>query len=86
MIPFEKAIESRLVLFDGAMGTYIYQQGVFIDKCFDELNLGNPDLIRKIHREYLDAGALAKDAHRMEDDLALGRLEVAQDEILGVVE
>jgi methionine synthase I (cobalamin-dependent)/5,10-methylenetetrahydrofolate reductase len=58
MIPFERVIESRLVLFDGAMGTYIYQQGVFIDKCYDELNLANPDLIRKIHREYLNAGAI----------------------------
>jgi methionine synthase / methylenetetrahydrofolate reductase(NADPH) len=57
MIPFEKNLESRLVLFDGAMGTYLYQQGVFIDKCYDELNLANPDLVRKVHRDYLGAGA-----------------------------
>ena len=57
MIPFEEYLEGRLVLFDGAMGTYLYQQGVFIDKCYDELNLANPDLVRKVHREYLNAGA-----------------------------
>lgn len=58
MIPFEAYLQDHCVLFDGAMGTYIYQQGVFIDKCYDELNLSNPDLIRKIHREYRDAGAM----------------------------
>jgi homocysteine S-methyltransferase len=58
MVPFDKLIENRLVLFDGAMGTYIYQQGVFIDKCYDELNFTHPDLILKIHGEYLNAGAM----------------------------
>jgi len=57
MVPFDKIVETRLILFDGAMGTYLYQQGVFIDKCYDELNLSDPDLIRKVHREYLNAGA-----------------------------
>ncbi len=57
MIPFDKNLRTRLVLFDGAMGTYLYQQGVFIDKCYDELNLSDPDLIRRVHREYLNAGA-----------------------------
>lgn len=57
-IPFENYLQDHCVLFDGAMGTYIYQQGVFIDKCYDELNLSNPDLIRKIHREYRNAGAM----------------------------
>jgi methionine synthase I (cobalamin-dependent)/5,10-methylenetetrahydrofolate reductase len=57
MIPFDKFLETRLILFDGAMGTYLYQQGIFIDKCYDELNLMDPDLIRKVHREYLNAGA-----------------------------
>jgi len=45
------------MLSDGAMGTYIYQKGFFIDKCYDALNLSNPDMIRKIHEEYLIAGA-----------------------------
>ena len=42
---------------DGAMGTELYARGVFINKCFDELNATQPDLILEIHRQYLDAGA-----------------------------
>jgi homocysteine S-methyltransferase len=56
MESFRDFLKKRIVLFDGAMGTYVYQKGVFIDKCFDELNLSNPDLIRGIHAEYVKAG------------------------------
>ena len=42
---------------DGAMGTMLYSRGVFINRCFDELNLAQPDLVRQIHREYVKAGA-----------------------------
>jgi homocysteine S-methyltransferase len=42
---------------DGAMGTMLYSRGVFINRCFDELNLVQPDLVRQIHREYVKAGA-----------------------------
>src|SRR5260221_7396949 len=45
------------VLCDGAMGTLLYAKGVFINKCYDELNLTQPELIRNIHQEYLNAGA-----------------------------
>ena len=45
------------LLCDGAMGTLLYAKGVFINKCYDELNLTQPDLIRGIHQEYLTAGA-----------------------------
>ncbi|HAS83678.1 MAG TPA: bifunctional homocysteine S-methyltransferase/methylenetetrahydrofolate reductase [Verrucomicrobia bacterium] len=45
------------VVFDGAMGTVIYSRGVFINRCFDEVSLTAPDLIRSIHEEYLRAGA-----------------------------
>jgi methionine synthase I (cobalamin-dependent)/5,10-methylenetetrahydrofolate reductase len=47
----------RIVVFDGAMGTMLYNEGVFINQCYDELNLRAPDLIRKIHRAYVKAGA-----------------------------
>jgi homocysteine S-methyltransferase len=39
------------------MGTLLYAKGVFINKCYDELNLTQPELIRNIHHEYLNAGA-----------------------------
>src|SRR5215813_15279818 len=45
------------ILCDGAMGTLLYAKGVFINKCYDELNLTQPDMVRSIHQEYLNAGA-----------------------------
>src|SRR6201985_1834524 len=45
------------VLCDGAMGTMLYARGVFINRCFDELNLSQPELVRTVHAEYLQAGA-----------------------------
>ncbi len=57
MIPFQDYLKENLVLLDGAMGSLIYEKGVFIDKCYDELNLSRPDLIKSIHEEYIRAGA-----------------------------
>jgi homocysteine S-methyltransferase len=45
------------VLCDGAMGTLLYSKGIFINRSYDELNLSQPELIRAIHHEYLQAGA-----------------------------
>jgi len=45
------------MLADGAMGTVLYARGVFINRCYDELNLSEPGLILSIHEEYLQAGA-----------------------------
>ncbi len=57
----ELDILSRLaqapVVFDGAMGTLLYQKGVFINRCFDELCLTNPKLVKQIHEAYVEAGA-----------------------------
>jgi methionine synthase / methylenetetrahydrofolate reductase(NADPH) len=50
-------LKTSPVLCDGAMGTLLYAKGVFINRCYDELNLSQPDLIRGIHHEYLQAGA-----------------------------
>src|SRR5258708_184363 len=44
-------------VIDGAMGTMLYAKGVYINRCYDELNLSNPDLVREIHGEYIRAGA-----------------------------
>ncbi len=46
-----------VVLFDGAMGTMLYSRGVFINQCYDELNVRAPDLVRDVHRAYVKAGA-----------------------------
>ncbi|MGI8618241.1 MAG: bifunctional homocysteine S-methyltransferase/methylenetetrahydrofolate reductase [Gemmatimonadaceae bacterium] len=47
----------QVVVFDGAMGTQLYAKGVFINQCYDELNLRAADLVRDVHRSYVDAGA-----------------------------
>jgi homocysteine S-methyltransferase len=39
------------------MGTLLYAKGVFINRCYDELNLSQPELIHGIHHDYLQAGA-----------------------------
>jgi methionine synthase I (cobalamin-dependent)/5,10-methylenetetrahydrofolate reductase len=53
----EQLFGRRTVLCDGAMGTSLYARGVFINRCFDELNLSQPELVRSVHEEYLQAGA-----------------------------
>ncbi len=45
------------LLADGAMGTVLHERGVDFARCFDELNLTQPDLVVAIHRDYLEAGA-----------------------------
>lgn len=55
--PFLSRIKTTPLIFDGAMGTVIYEKGVFLNTCYDELNLTNPDLIKSIHQDYVDAGA-----------------------------
>lgn len=46
-----------VIVFDGAMGTMLYAKGVFINQCYDELNLRSPDLVRAVHAAYVEAGA-----------------------------
>ncbi len=49
--------DGRAHVFDGAMGTMLYQKGVFINVCYDELNLRSPDVIGDVHKAYVKAGA-----------------------------
>jgi methionine synthase / methylenetetrahydrofolate reductase (NADH) len=55
--PFIERLQAGPLLCDGAMGTLLYAHGVPYERCFDELNLVQPDLIQRIHQEYLAAGA-----------------------------
>ncbi len=55
--PFLEQIAEGVVEADGGLGTMLYSRGVFVNRCFDELNLSNPALVGSIHTEYLDAGA-----------------------------
>jgi homocysteine S-methyltransferase len=57
MIPFLEALDQRVLVCDGAMGTMLYAKGVFINKSFEALNLSQPDLVAAVHDEYVRAGA-----------------------------
>jgi methionine synthase / methylenetetrahydrofolate reductase(NADPH) len=54
---FIERLKHSPVLCDGAMGTLLYAKGIFINRCYDELNVSQPELIRGVHHEYLQAGA-----------------------------
>ncbi|MEN6338252.1 MAG: homocysteine S-methyltransferase family protein, partial [Phycisphaerales bacterium] len=54
---FEQRVSPRVLVGDGAMGTMLYQQGVFLNRCFDELNLTDSKIVRAVHDSYVEAGA-----------------------------
>ena len=54
---FIERLKHSPVLCDGAMWTLLYAKGIFINRCYDELNLSQPELIRGVHHDYLQAGA-----------------------------
>ncbi len=55
--PFLDRLAQGTLVFDGAMGTMIYARGVYLNRCYDELNLSSATLVRSIHEEYVAAGA-----------------------------
>jgi len=57
MTTFAEIFPNRPLLADGAMGTVLYARGIFINRCYEELNLSDPGLILSVHEEYLQAGA-----------------------------
>src|SRR6266852_6924720 len=54
---FRDALETRIWVADGAMGTALFAKGALPSRCCDELNLSRPALVRDVHHEYLRAGA-----------------------------
>jgi methionine synthase I (cobalamin-dependent) len=55
--PFLEALDTRVLVCDGAMGTMLYAKGIFLNRSFDELNLTQPDLVADVHQAYVRAGA-----------------------------
>jgi len=49
--------DGRVHVADGAMGTMLYSKGVFVNVCYDELNLTTPKLVQEVHAAYVRAGA-----------------------------
>ncbi len=54
--PFLEVLARGPVVFDGATGSVLYERGVYLNKCFDELSLSNPGLVSDVHRDYTDVG------------------------------
>jgi len=50
------ALGQRVLFLDGALGTEFYSRGVFINRSYDSLNVGSPDLVRAVHKDYVSAG------------------------------
>ena len=57
MSSFLERLNRGPVLCDGAMGTLLYAKGVFINRCYDELNVSQPEMVGAIHADYVKAGA-----------------------------
>jgi methionine synthase / methylenetetrahydrofolate reductase(NADPH) len=55
--PFLEKIENRPMVCDGAMGTMLYAKGIAFTRCFDELNLSSPQLVKEVHLAYAKVGA-----------------------------
>ena len=56
-VAIDRLFAGDTVLCDGAMGTMLYSCGVFINRCYDELNVSQPEMVRSVHQQYLQAGA-----------------------------
>ena len=54
--PFREAMRS-LLIFDGAMGSLLYERGIFVTQNFEQLNVTRPEVVGKIHEDYVAAGA-----------------------------
>lgn len=54
---FRNLLPQRAWVADGAMGTVLYSKGIFINRCYDELNLSAPGMVREVHEDYVKVGA-----------------------------
>ncbi|MEN6605999.1 MAG: bifunctional homocysteine S-methyltransferase/methylenetetrahydrofolate reductase [Bryobacteraceae bacterium] len=54
---FRDELSQRVLIADGAMGTMLYTKGIFINRCYDELNISAPALVREVHESYIKAGS-----------------------------
>jgi methionine synthase / methylenetetrahydrofolate reductase(NADPH) len=54
---FLEAVDQGPIVFDGAVGTQLYERGIYINKSFDSANLSHQDIVASVHRAYIEAGA-----------------------------
>ena len=55
--PFLDKLDKRVIVSDGAMGTMLFSKGIELARCFDELNISAPQVVKEIHVAYVKAGA-----------------------------
>ena len=53
----ETLLDERVLVFDGAMGTELYEHGFGFERAFDGLNVSHPHIVKRVHRDYVNAGA-----------------------------
>jgi homocysteine S-methyltransferase len=59
LLPYLDRLKQGILLFDGAMATYLFTKGVYLKKCFEEVCMTNPAMVLDVHREYIARGAQA---------------------------
>ncbi len=57
MRPIGQILKEKLLIFDGAIGTELYNRHVFTNRSYDEVSLSIPSLVSEVHRDYVRAGA-----------------------------
>jgi methionine synthase / methylenetetrahydrofolate reductase(NADPH) len=57
MTSFLQSLKTGPMLVDGAMGSLLYERGVLHTRSYEELTLSQPELVRAVHRDYVQAGA-----------------------------
>ena len=55
--PFIEALRTGALVGDGGMGTQLYERGMLFSVNYEELNLSRPEVVRKVHEDFLHAGA-----------------------------
>jgi methionine synthase I (cobalamin-dependent)/5,10-methylenetetrahydrofolate reductase len=78
MKPFREALEAGPIVSDGAIGTLLYERGVFINTSLEEVALGKPAMLKQVHTDYLEAGAQILQTHTFAANRAkLARYDLA---------
>jgi homocysteine S-methyltransferase len=57
MLTLSEALERGPLVVDGAMGSQLFERGILHNACLEELCVSKPEVIRKVHEDYVRAGA-----------------------------
>jgi len=79
MKSFKERLQNEIIVFDGGTGTYLYDKGIFINRCFEELNIINPELVTEVHRVIsTPVPMLLKRIHSVRTDTGLRHMGLNQ--------